>query len=138
MVISPVSDGSVGGIQKLEHYCIAAWGTVKALAAGMGDDQLAKAMADAIKEGYRLDEELTQLAENRINPEAIRAGSDEDVGSEGKPSTSGSDGGGSAHSKKGSSGGTPRSGGSSDDLKSREYTGSDGQVHHHTREYMER
>jgi ferritin-like metal-binding protein YciE len=64
---------TIGGVQKLEHYCIAAWGTAKALAAETGNDELARGMAEAIEEGYRLDEDLSWLAENRINPEAIQA-----------------------------------------------------------------
>jgi ferritin-like metal-binding protein YciE len=68
----------IASVQKLEHYCIAVWGTVKAIAREMGEEQLAKAMERALKEGYKLDEELTRLAESRINPEAVKAGAEED------------------------------------------------------------
>ena len=68
----------IASVQKLEHYCIAVWGTVKAIAREMGEEQLAKAMERALEEGYKLDEELTRLAESRINPEALEAGAEED------------------------------------------------------------
>ena len=68
----------IASVQKLEHYCIAVWGTVKAIAREMGEEQLAKVMERALEEGYKLDEELTRLAESRINPEALEAGAEED------------------------------------------------------------
>jgi ferritin-like metal-binding protein YciE len=61
----------IGGVQKLEHYCIAAWGTVKAIAAEAGEQELTDAMQKALDEGYRWDQELTKLAEARINPEGF-------------------------------------------------------------------
>jgi len=63
----------IAGAQKLEHYCIAAWGTARALASELGQDDLAEAMERAVEEGYRWDEELSAVAEGRINPEAIEA-----------------------------------------------------------------
>ena len=62
---------TIAGLQKLEHYCIASWGTVKAMASETGEQELAQAMERAIKEGYQWDEEMTQLAEGRINPKAV-------------------------------------------------------------------
>lgn len=61
----------IAGIQKLEHYCIAAWGTVKAMAQECGEQDLAKAMDRALTEGYQLDEKMTKLAEQRVNPTAL-------------------------------------------------------------------
>lgn len=62
----------IAGLQKLEHYCIAAWGTVKAMARQSGDEQLAKAMERAIKEGHQWDEKMTQMAEGQVNPAALK------------------------------------------------------------------
>lgn len=62
---------TIDGLQKLEHYCIAAWGTAKAMARECGEQDLAQSMERAIKEGYQWDKEMTQLAEGRINPEAL-------------------------------------------------------------------
>jgi ferritin-like metal-binding protein YciE len=182
----------IAGVQKLEHYCIAVWGTVKAMAQEIGEQELARTMERALKEGYKLDEELTRLAESRINPAALEAGEEdeeedededefedeeegedededeeeeegeegEEAGSQqqasqsGQPSkSSGSQAksGGSKESKSGgpqssksggsqkkSAGGKASKGGASSDLKSREYRDKDGNVRHHTREYMNR
>lgn len=67
----------IAGAQKLEHYCIAAWGTVKAMATELGDEELAQAMQRALEEGYRWDEEMSDLAEGSINPTAIEAEAEE-------------------------------------------------------------
>ena len=61
----------IAGVQKLEHYCIAAWGTVRSLANEVGQQDLARAMQRALDEGYALDRELSNLAEGRVNPTAI-------------------------------------------------------------------
>lgn len=62
----------IAGLQKLEHYCIAAWGTVKAAAQLTGDSELAQAMERAVREGYEWDKQMTQLAESKINPAALQ------------------------------------------------------------------
>lgn len=65
---------AIGSIQSLEHYCIATWGTVKALAREMGEQQIVEVMQRALDSGKQLDQELTRVAESRVNPEAIEAG----------------------------------------------------------------
>ena len=116
----------IAGVQKLEHYCIAAWGTVKAIARELGEQELVQAMQRALDEGYRWDREMTELAESRVNPPALEQG-EESQGEQqrGQQSQGGQEGG-------------QGSGESGSDLKEREYRGEDGQIHHHTREYMER
>lgn len=59
----------IGALQKTEHYCIAAWGTVKALGQAVGQQDLVGAMERALEEGREYDERLTQLAESEITPE---------------------------------------------------------------------
>lgn len=61
----------IASAQKLEHYCIATWGVVKAIAAEAGEQELTDAMQRALDEGQQWDRELTQLAENRVNPEGF-------------------------------------------------------------------
>ena len=61
----------IAGVQKLEHYCIAAWGTVRSLANEVGQQDLARGMQRALDDGYALDRELSNLAEGRVNPTAI-------------------------------------------------------------------
>ncbi|ATQ67502.1 MULTISPECIES: YciE/YciF ferroxidase family protein [Methylosinus] len=63
----------IAGAQKLEHYCIAAWGTVKAIAGELREEELAKAMQHALDEGHRWDEEMSELAEGAINPAAMKS-----------------------------------------------------------------
>lgn len=58
----------IGAIQKTEHYCIAAWGTTKALAEALGEKSVVTAMERALEEGRAYDEELTQLAEKEVTP----------------------------------------------------------------------
>lgn len=58
----------IAAVQKTEHYCIAAWGTSRALAQALGMNTVVKTMERALKEGRDLDEQLTQLAEKEITP----------------------------------------------------------------------
>jgi ferritin-like metal-binding protein YciE len=58
----------VASLQKTEHYCIAAWGTAKSLAAATGQKTVVKAMERALKEGGKFDERLTKLAEEELTP----------------------------------------------------------------------
>ena len=67
----------IGGIQKTEHYCIAAWGTAKALAEATGQTTVVRAMERALKEGKQVDEELTQLAEKEVNPAVVALGAED-------------------------------------------------------------
>lgn len=64
----------IGGVQKLEHYCIAAWGTVKAWGQQLGQDTLVQSMERAIEEGKRYDDDLTRLAVDEVNPMMVQEG----------------------------------------------------------------
>jgi ferritin-like metal-binding protein YciE len=76
----------IGSIQKTEHYCIAAWGTVRALSQALGHKEPARAMERALKEGKAYDERLTQLAEQEVTPALLAqgAGEEEVEGSRGR------------------------------------------------------
>jgi len=67
----------IAGIQKTEHYCIAAWGTAKSLAQSCEEKTTIRAMERALKEGKAYDEKLTELAEKEINP-ALESAEDEE------------------------------------------------------------
>jgi ferritin-like metal-binding protein YciE len=69
----------IGALQKTEHYCIAAWGTAKALAQAVGQKTATRAMERALKEGGPFDERLTKLAAEEITPALLAA-----AGSEGE------------------------------------------------------
>lgn len=58
----------IGALQKTEHYCIAAWGTTRALAAAVGHKNAVKAMERALKEGKEVDDQFTTLAEQEVTP----------------------------------------------------------------------
>lgn len=78
IVMGPALDTVlIGGLQKTEHYCIAAWGTVKSLAEAAGQDELAGAMASAVEVGRAFDEHLTAIAEEEVRPALTGADEDE-------------------------------------------------------------
>lgn len=65
----PAKDAVViGALQKTEHYCIAAWGTAKALGERLGQPAIERVMDRALKEGKKFDERLTRLAEREVMP----------------------------------------------------------------------
>jgi ferritin-like metal-binding protein YciE len=76
----------IAGLQKTEHYCIAAWGTAKSLATACEEETVVQAMERALKEGKSFDERLTEIAEQEINPalmseeESEEAEDEEEVG----------------------------------------------------------
>jgi ferritin-like metal-binding protein YciE len=72
----------LASIQKLEHYCIAAWGTAAALGRLLEHDKAVEAMERALEEGKRLDDELTELAESEINPTMMAGSEGEEEGGE--------------------------------------------------------
>jgi ferritin-like metal-binding protein YciE len=69
----------IAAIQKTEHYCIAAWGTARSLAQALDNKTTVKAMERALKEGRKLDEQLTQLAEQEITPQLVAEEEDLDT-----------------------------------------------------------
>jgi ferritin-like metal-binding protein YciE len=70
----------VGAVQKTEHYCIAAWGTARALAQAVGQKTAIRAMDRALKEGGAFDERLTKLAETEVTPALLAMDGSEDDG----------------------------------------------------------
>ena len=65
----------LGAVQKLQHYCIAAWGTTAALGRLLDQPAVVTLMERVLEEGKRDDQELTELAESEVNP-AMIAGED--------------------------------------------------------------
>ena len=64
----------VAAQQRVEHYEIASYGTMAALAKAAGQQEIAELMAQTLQEEKQADERLTQLAESELNPAAISAG----------------------------------------------------------------
>ena len=61
--------------QRMEHYEIAAYGTVAALAKAMGQEEIAQLLSQTLEEEKATDQKLTQVSES-VNKEAI--GDDEE------------------------------------------------------------
>ncbi len=60
----------IGEAQRVEHYEIAAYGTARAFARMLGDEESANLLQQTLDEEGQADKRLTQLAENRINAQA--------------------------------------------------------------------
>jgi ferritin-like metal-binding protein YciE len=58
--------------QRVEHYEIASYGTMAALAKAAGQKQVAELLAQTLQEEKQTDEKLTQLGESEINPAAFQ------------------------------------------------------------------
>lgn len=88
----------IAGIQKVEHYCIAAWGTARSLAKATGHKTTVRAMEQELKDGKRLDEKLTELAEKEITPALLSEElEDEERSEEGGEQTARKRGGSGSH-----------------------------------------
>jgi len=73
---SPLRDaGLIGAAQKVEHYEIAGYGTLKTFAQMLGHRQAVTLLEQTLNEEKQTDQRLTQLAESMINEEAIQVGS---------------------------------------------------------------
>jgi ferritin-like metal-binding protein YciE len=70
---SPVRDAAlIAAAQKVEHYEIAAYGTLCAMAKAAGMEEAAALLAQTLQEEKDTDERLTRLAEDQVNPAALR------------------------------------------------------------------
>jgi len=58
--------------QRVEHYEIASYGTMVALAKAVGQKELANLLAETLKEEKQTDEKLSRIAEREINPAAVK------------------------------------------------------------------
>jgi ferritin-like metal-binding protein YciE len=62
--------GIIVSAQKVEHYEIAAYGSLRQLAATMGQDQIAEIFSQTLEEEKQTDQILSEIAETNINWEA--------------------------------------------------------------------
>jgi ferritin-like metal-binding protein YciE len=62
----------IASAQKVEHYEIAGYGTVKTYAQMLGKDEAVRLLDQILSEECATDEKLTQLAESHINLKAAR------------------------------------------------------------------
>ena len=81
----PVMDAAlIGAAQRVEHYEIAAYGTVRAFAQTLGEDDHVSLIEQTLEEEKQTDEKLTQLAED-INSQAD-SGEDDNESADGEES----------------------------------------------------
>lgn len=62
----------ISSCQRVEHYEIAAYGSVRTFAEQMGHDRAAAILQQTLDEEKEADEKLTDIAESRVNIEATR------------------------------------------------------------------
>jgi ferritin-like metal-binding protein YciE len=63
----------VAAAQAIEHHEIAAYGTMRSLAAASGMQEVADLLGQTLAEEKATDEKLTALAESEINPAALQS-----------------------------------------------------------------
>jgi ferritin-like metal-binding protein YciE len=64
--------GMIAAAQRVEHYEIAAYGTARTYARMLGNDEAARLLQQTLDEEGETDKKLTQLAESRVNPQAMQ------------------------------------------------------------------
>jgi ferritin-like metal-binding protein YciE len=72
---SVLDAGLIAAAQRVEHYEIAAYGCAQAIAALLGEDEIADLLQQTLDEESAANETLNQLATNGINDEALHAAS---------------------------------------------------------------
>lgn len=76
--------GLISAAQRVEHYEIAAYGTVRTFANLLGESEAASLLEKTLDEEKETDQKLTDLAE-KINPEALKTGYDLEAAQEARP-----------------------------------------------------
>ena len=66
--------GIIGAAQRVEHYEIAGYGTVRTMAETLGHKRAVKLLDQTLKEEKAADEKLTRIAESIVNVRAVEAG----------------------------------------------------------------
>jgi ferritin-like metal-binding protein YciE len=69
--------GLIGAAQRVEHYEIAAYGTVRTMAEALGHRKAVKLLEQTLKEEKAADEKLTRIAESVVNVRAAELGESE-------------------------------------------------------------
>jgi ferritin-like metal-binding protein YciE len=82
----------VAGMQRIEHYEIAAYGTSIALAQAVGEEEVAALLTETLEEEKQTDLKLSEVTQTSIMPEAL-AGEEEEGGAESGGTPRGASGG---------------------------------------------
>jgi ferritin-like metal-binding protein YciE len=67
--------GLISAAQRVEHYEMAGYGTVRTIAETLGHNEIAKLLSQTLEEEKATDEKLTELAASTVTPEAQQVGS---------------------------------------------------------------
>jgi ferritin-like metal-binding protein YciE len=68
-----IDAGLIAAAQRVEHYEIAGYGTVRTYAETLGAEEAARLLEKTLQEEEETDDKLTELAESHINAEALTA-----------------------------------------------------------------
>src|ERR1700704_925862 len=68
---SVIDAGLIGAAQRVEHYEIASYGTVRTFANLLGEEEAADLLHETLEEEGETDKELSALAEGIVNEEAL-------------------------------------------------------------------
>ena len=99
----PVLDCAIiGALQRVEHYEIAAYGTVATLAEAMGQEEVKELLGETLEEEKETDERLTQVAQS-VNSEALSEGQEEEGSEDEDENEGGSNGSRRGSNSRGSS-----------------------------------
>jgi len=74
---SVIDAGLIGAAQRVEHYEIAAYGTLRTFAELLGEEDAVELLQQTLDEEGETDKLLTDLAEDIVNPEALSEDEDE-------------------------------------------------------------
>ena len=64
--------GLIAAAQSVEHYEIAAYGSLKTWAEQLQEEKAAELLNESLDEEKEADEKLTEIAESAVNPEAAQ------------------------------------------------------------------
>lgn len=70
--------GIIAAAQKVEHYEIASYGTLRAFALALGFEDAASLLGETLEEEKEADDALTEIAEDSINSDAVTASDEND------------------------------------------------------------
>jgi ferritin-like metal-binding protein YciE len=75
---SVIDAGLIGAAQRVEHYEIAAYGTVRTFANLLGEEEAADLLQQTLDEEGETDKQLSELAEEIVNEEALSQSEEEE------------------------------------------------------------
>ncbi len=68
---SVLDAGLIGAAQRVEHYEIAAYGSLRAFAESLGEENAAELLQETLDEEVEADKLLSELAEDTVNPKSL-------------------------------------------------------------------